>query len=177
MKGWDESAVNYAKQRKESNSEATKANRAAVANHLSKSKDGTVIGIDPGVKTGFAMYKGKELVAIETTDILSAIRRVIGVHGANAKVLVRIEDARMATFKRGGKENQAKLQGAGSVKRDCKIWEDEMKAQGIPYKMVRPNKRKNGYAATKNLQTWQKMHNWDGRTSEHARVAAMIAMP
>lgn len=76
MKGWDESAVNYAKQRKESNNEATKANRAAVANHLRKAVPSVKIGIDPSFRKGglgvcvidetgeahFKKFKGRGLV-------------------------------------------------------------------------------------------------------------------
>lgn len=144
------------------------ANRAA----LSGKKAQIVIGIDPGVKTGVGIYRDGELSSVITTTIIEAIERVKRCHEAG-NVMVYVEDARMATYKRSGAKSAAMAQGSGSIKRDCKIWETELTRLGIPHRMVRPNKQSNAIAENKPL--WTKLTGWTKRTSEHARDAVMIA--
>lgn len=160
------------------------ANRAALRKGPAKARKGVakdvggieratlVIGIDPGVKTGMGIYRNGELAYVATTTITQAIERVKKCHEAS-NVMVYVEDARMATYGRGGSDSLAKAQGAGSVKRDCKIWEDELTRLGISHKMVRPNKQSNAIAANKKM--WEKLTGYTKRNSEHARDAVMIA--
>jgi len=139
--------------------------------HKARKPTKTVIGIDPGVKTGVGVYIGAELVRVETTSIIEAIEIVKSY--SKGEIMVYVEDARMATYGRRGKDSLAQAQGAGSIKRDCKIWEQELTRLSIPHKMVRPNKQSNQIAENKNM--WQKITGWTKRSSEHARDAVMIA--
>ena len=86
-----------------------------------------MIGIDTGVKTGFAVAadrgKGGELEQVESLSITQAMSKVkdsIQTWGTQ-NVCLYIEDARQRTWFTGGRE---KAQGVGSVKRDAQIWED-----------------------------------------------------
>ncbi len=63
-----------------------------------------------------------------------------------------------------------KQQGAGSVKRDCKIWEDFLTDLDIPFEMVAPRKGMTKYSAA----AFKKLTGYEGKTSEHARDAAML---
>jgi hypothetical protein len=84
---------------------------------------------------------------------------------------VVFEDARQRTWFGKGDTN-AKAQGAGSVKRDCSIWEDFCKDYGIPYWAKPPVK-----GATKVSAEYFKMvSHYQGRTSEHSRDAAMLVI-
>lgn len=130
------------------------------------------IGIDPGTHTGVAVWDSKEgrFLSLETMPIHIALTRVLAIaerHRDDVQVI--FEDARLRTW--FGKGNvSAKAQGAGSVKRDCSIWEDFLIDMGIPFVTTKP-----GNVATKVTPSWfRKLTGWEGRCSEHARDAAML---
>lgn len=126
------------------------------------------IGIDPGTHTGFAVWdtKSKKLVELDTMMIHQAFKRVFEIMETE-DIRLRIEDARHVS--RDGYESRARLQGAGSIKRDCSIWEDFCEDYDIPYMFVRPGK------GTKPTPEYFKLlTGWKGRTSNHARDAAML---
>lgn len=130
------------------------------------------IGIDPGTHTGVAVWDSKEgrFLSLETMPIHIALTRVLAIaerHRDDVQVI--FEDARLRTW--FGKGNvSAKAQGAGSVKRDCSIWEDFLSDMEIPFVTTKP-----GNVATKVTPSWfRKLTGWEGRCSEHARDAAML---
>jgi len=127
------------------------------------------VGIDPGVNTGLAVWdkSTRDLLKVccisivEAMDELETIRR-------SAEVFVYFEDARMRTW--FGSKGRESLQGAGSIKRDCQIWESWLLSRGIPYKAVKPAK-----GATKwDDGYFRKVTGWSKRTNEHARDAALL---
>lgn len=62
------------------------------------------------------------------------------------------------------------MQGAGSVKRDASIWEEFCTDYEIPFRALPPIK-----GGTKLQPDYFKaLTGWKGKTSEHARDAAMI---
>jgi len=132
------------------------------------------IGIDPGVDTGFALYdkSAKKLVVIRTCMIHEAMALVIR-YKAMSKVVsqglfVIVEDARQRKYFGAGSD--AKKQGAGSVKRDCKIWDDFLKSHEVDYVMRHPVK-----GGTKlNKEQFEKITGWTLGTSSHGRDAAML---
>ena len=137
------------------------------------------IGIDPGTHTGVAGWDSKEgrFLSLETMPIHRAMEKVKEMSHPfwhmdklyNEDIQVIFEDARLRTW--FGKGNvSAKAQGAGSVKRDCSIWEDFLIDSGIPFVTTKP-----GNVATKVTPSWfRKLPGWVGRCSEHARDAAML---
>jgi len=129
------------------------------------------IGIDTGVNTGIAVWDSgiKEFISVESQMIHEAMQttqRWFSVLNPT-KTKVRVEDARQRKYITGGRE---KLQGAGSVKRDAKIWEDFLTDYDIPYEMVAPKNNITKLSA----ETFKKMTGWQGRTNEHGRDAAML---
>lgn len=130
-----------------------------------------LIGIDPGVNTGFAVKIEGVFRNIETRGIFSSILWVqywkdyCGSAGAN--MFVRIEDARQRTW--FDKTDRERLKGAGSVERDCKIWEEVLTELKIPFEFVHPKHVKATTAEQFEKLTW-----WKGRTSIHAREAAWL---
>lgn len=129
-----------------------------------------IIGIDTGVNTGFAAYdrKEKSLMYVETYKIHRAMQIVKITFELNNNIFVRFEDARLRKW--FGNSGREKLQGAGSVKRDAGIWEDFLKENKIPYEAVAPKNNKT--KLTPDL--FNRLTGWKGRTSEHARDAAML---
>lgn len=130
------------------------------------------IGIDTGVNTGYAVWdmKIKSFLAIRTLPIHKAMEIIANAQDTTwfKDVFVRIEDARKRTW--FGKAGKEQLQGAGSIKRDAKIWEDFLTDLGIDFEMVAPKNNKTKL----NAETFKKITKWEGKTTEHSRDAAML---
>ncbi len=125
-----------------------------------------LIGIDAGVNTGIAIWDTGEskFISVSSCTILNAIRQVHQLRDRIKSVIV--EDARQVQYN----TSKAKAQGAGSVKRDCKIWEEFLVEAKIPHKFVRPSK---------SITKWDKnrfkaVTGWKGITNEHGRDAGML---
>lgn len=134
------------------------------------------IGIDPGTDTGLAVWDGDRFTAVEAIPIHAALLRVKELaafygHRGNG-VTVYFEDARLRKWygTHTAKEDRARLQGAGSVKRDSKIWEDALTEWGIPFETIAP--KNNWTKMTANM--FEALTGWQGRTNEHSRDAAML---
>jgi hypothetical protein len=131
-----------------------------------------LIGIDPGRKTGLAVYDPeKKSLLLDTLKLHEAFRQVSKLRDLY-DVEVVIENPNLWTHFHNVKNAKAKLQGAGSVKRDYSAWTDFLEDYGIPYRAVRPDKTRNGYAYDRELFT--KITGYTKKCSEHARVAAML---
>jgi len=136
------------------------------------------IGIDTGVNTGVAVWDNRQrtFLQIETMMIHRAMEIVKG-YKQNAymngtKIIVRVEDARKRTWYgyNDPKKDRDKLQGAGSVKRDCKIWEDFLTDIKVEFQMVAPKNN----ATKMNAESFKKLTGWKKPTNEHNRDAAML---
>lgn len=130
-----------------------------------------VIGIDVGTKTGYAVWNKdtKDFEELQTLKIHQALDSVLEYHKLYGdKLYVRFEDARLRKW--FGTSGREKLQGAGSIKRDSVIWEDFLKDNQINHEAVAP---KNNSTKLSNEQ-FEKITKYKGRTSEHARDAAML---
>ena len=141
------------------------------------------VGIDPGVNTGVAVWHTKEqfLETAKTFNIVEAMHWISlqyasGIfHGPppdniQKSVHIVIEDARKRKGDAGLTDE--KKQGAGSVKRDSKIWQEFCEYYGIPYTLKAPNVKLNAIA--KNREVWERQTGYTKQTSEHARCAAML---
>lgn len=128
------------------------------------------IGIDCGVNTGFAVWciNRQKLISVKSLKIHQAILKIIEAKKRGGEIKVYIEDARLRKW--FGKDSQLKKQGAGSVKRDSKIWEDFCIDYEIPYQLVNPKDNKTKLDA-KTFKTYTK---FEGVTNEHSRDASML---
>jgi len=140
-----------------------------------------LIGIDPGESTGFAVYDGASgrFLEVSTVPLHKAMDEVKRWHYAcmmsPVPITLRVvfEDARQRKWfekERNASEYRGKLMGAGAAKRDAKIWEEYLTALGIPFEAVKPRPGLTKWKA----DYWAKMTGWKGRTSEHARDAALL---
>jgi hypothetical protein len=124
-----------------------------------------VIGIDTGTNTGIAAWNTalKCFDFVDTMTIDKAFSKVLE-YKSGDEIFVFFEDPKHI----GGRRERA--QGAGSVKRDAAIWERFLKNNKIPYRSVRA-----GSTITKMKgEYFKQLTGWTGRTSEHARDAAMM---
>ena len=130
-----------------------------------------LIGIDTGTHTGIALYdlSARAFGYIETVKIHEAMRMVGDAYEKYGKsLMVLFEDARLRKWYAGA--GREKLQGAGSIKRDCNIWDDYLNDLGVNYVAVPPK-----HNITKLNETqFRAITGWTLRTSEHARDAAML---
>ena len=129
-----------------------------------------IIGIDPGVKTGIAVYDPelKRLLSVDTFKIYQAMQFILYYKENHFTVFVRIEDARLRKWY--GNSGREVLQGAGSVKRDCGIWQDFLTDEYIDFDLVAPKNNRTKISA----EMFKKITGYEGRTSEHGRDAAMM---
>jgi hypothetical protein len=133
-------------------------------------KPNWIIGIDSGTKTGLAVWwaQEKKFTSIDTLPIHKAMEAVKELLHVSNHILVRVEDARKRKW--FGNSGREQLQGAGSIKRDAKIWEDYLTDLGVKFEMVAPKNNKTKVDA----EVFKKLTKWEGRTSEHSRDAAML---
>ena len=134
------------------------------------------IGIDTGVHTGLAIWdgNGRRFLSIEELKIHRAMDVVEALAKANpGEVRARVEDARQRKWipNMGSIRNEiGRAKGAGSVERDCSIWEDFLADINVPCEMVPP---KNNVTKLKQ-DAFAKLTGWAQRTNEHERDAAML---
>ncbi|MCM1503384.1 MAG: hypothetical protein NC115_12090 [Bacteroidales bacterium] len=130
------------------------------------------IGIDPGTNTGLAIWSSSEsmLLEVKTVTITQAMAEVqeYKAAGGAGNLMVVFEDARQRKW--FGERSQAKMQGAGSIKRDCSIWEDFLRERGISFRAVPPVKGGTKLTA----ERFRRLTGWKGQTNEHGRDAAML---
>lgn len=131
------------------------------------------VGIDTGCNTGVAVWdkENKKLQSVETMPIHKALEMVNGLLEWNylePDTFIRIEDARKRKW--FGARSDHKVQGAGSIKRDAKIWEDFLNDLKVDFEMVAPKNNK----TKMNAESFKKITGWQGKTNEHGRDAAML---
>jgi hypothetical protein len=139
-----------------------------------------LVGIDPGVETGVAQWDAaaRQLQSVAGMPILDAMAEVSALatlhryEGQVCNLLVVFEDARghHVRFGRNARKGAKILQGVGSVKRDCGMWEEFLVREGIPFVTIKPRRR----ATKKDAGLFKRITGWPGRTNEHGRDAAMF---
>ena len=135
-----------------------------------------IIGIDPGVHTGFAVWdrQDRQLITVTSGGIIVIQDEVYKLHG-KATCLLRIEDARLRKWfgkldAEQKKYGVAVREGAGSIKRDCQVWEEFALYRDIPFEMVAPKNNRTKMKAALFIH----YTGWTQRTNTHARDAAWL---
>ena len=133
------------------------------------------IGIDTGVHTGIAVWDSerKEFVMVDTLKIHEALQIVSSYAYKDIPLCVRFEDARQRKWIPMSKNMTAELgraQGAGYVKAHCQIWEDFLTDYRIPFEAIAPRRNVTKLSA----EQFERITGYKGRTSGHARDAAML---
>ena len=128
------------------------------------------IGIDPGTNTGLALWDGhnKKFMHLQTYKIHNAMKLIESWYDSMESVLVRFEDARLRVW--FGTAGREKLQGVGSIKRDCAIWEDFLTDLKIPFEAVKPRAGMTKWSA----EYFAKITGWKERTTVHSRDAGAL---
>lgn len=132
------------------------------------------IGIDPGTNTGIAVYCRSEnrFYVLDTVKIHRAFEEVLYWHERH-HITVRVENAKTWKPFKGisRKESNEKIAGAGSIKRDCSIWEDFLTDHKIQFELTKLQ----GVGIKKiDAVTFRKYTGITVTSSSHARDAAML---
>lgn len=135
------------------------------------------IGIDPGKETGLAVWDGtrKQFRTVQTCTIVHALEFCFKLWEMErpGEIELYVEDARQRSWlprEKSISEYRGKLMGAGSVKRDCTIWQEFSEEYGIPLHLVPPRPGMTKWSP----EYFKTITGWTGRTSEHARDAALL---
>ena len=135
-----------------------------------------LIGIDPGENTGLAIWDTREgkFLTLETLPIHQALVKVmLWRDNVGHDLQVVFEDARQRKWfprEKNVSEYRGKLMGAGAAKRDARIWEEFLTDYGIPFTAHKPQAGGTKWSA----DYFAQVTGWTGRTSEHARDAALL---
>lgn len=132
-----------------------------------------VIGIDPGVKTGFARVNTASTFAeLCTMDIYSAQARILVLAQLYGEynILVAVEDCRKRKWV-DPSIGPERLRGIGSVERDCSLWQEFCERHGLAFVLVAP------MGINTKMDKWEFAQTLDYPfdTSNHARDAGMLA--
>lgn len=150
------------------------------------------IGVDPGDKTGLAVMAGGKFLELNTgfAAVINGQLRMVKSYGivqAMELVLAEveeqqqhltslklyIEDARKRKWiptEKNQKQVVGRAKGAGSVSRDCAIWQEFCEFHGIDYELVAPKNNKTKL----NAFDFRRLTGWQAVTNQHGRDAAML---
>lgn len=134
-----------------------------------------IVGIDPGCNTGLAVWDSttRQFLDIRTSGIVDAMRYLHGLQSERQIGLVVFEDARQRKWiprEKNLSQFRGRAMGAGSVKRDCSIWEEWCKTYALEYEAVPPRPGMTKFTDTH----FRGVTGYDRRTNGHGRDAAML---
>lgn len=154
-----------------------------------------VVGIDPGVKTGFAVWdrEGNRLITVETRDFWGVMLPLIldtenllpdaEIRNTTAEIIVEVAHYapvfREQKAKGKNQNHAARLaQNVGQVMREAKLLAEGLRQCGYTVREVKPlGKKKDAggnYSAEADRADFERLTGWTERTSQHARDAARI---
>ena len=135
-----------------------------------------LVGIDPGVTTGVASCatQARALLTVQSMTILRAMHWIIEDAVIQSEprggLVVVFEDCRNHRVFGAAQRNDAALQGVGSVKRDCGIWEEFLTESRIPFITRAPSRLRTKLKADE----FQARTGWDKPSNNHGRDAGML---
>lgn len=136
-----------------------------------------IIGIDPGVNTGVCVWdmEEKRVCSIFSNKLYYAIETVMEWQTAGLAGVI-FEDARLRKWfgsqARGSKSDINRLQGAGSVKRDCQILEEVFTAKGIKFIARSPQSK----GVKMDAETFKRLSGRKSGGNEHSRDAFALVV-
>jgi hypothetical protein len=132
-----------------------------------------VIGLDPGVNTGFALIEDQKIEILHTINPLD----VLGFLSFHKPDRVVFEDSRLTSFlftsnaKLAVAKNMARK--VGQVDMVCSLIVTACDRLGIPAHGISPK----GKGAKLNAAQFKAATGWAGKSNEHERDACMVAWP
>lgn len=137
-----------------------------------------LVGIDPGVNTGYACYSvaNQALVSVTSMGIIEAMEQVATIRRTmrflEQTMHVYVEDTRKLRLPKA-LQSKGRERGAGSVGRDMSIWSEYLTYYDIPHTMVGLAPKEYRESTDEWFRT---KTGWDKRTNEHGRCAAGLIL-
>ena len=132
-----------------------------------------VIGIDPGVNMGVAIYEDAKLVELITTEPIG-LMDIINIY-ADEPLFIAFEDSRLQSHiwipsqSKGVAANIARK--VGMVDAWCYMIERLCESYDIAYMRVSPKAK----GEKLNAEDFKRITGWEGKSNQHERDAAMVA--
>lgn len=130
-----------------------------------------VIGLDPGVRTGVALYdrQSKQILEAHTLDFCRALDFVCGFSKDEAAIVVEDPGLNRPTFRHHGQVGREKIsQNVGANKAEARLLISSLRKMGYLVRTVRPS-------SAKWTRDQVKRHTgYTGSTSEHSRDAIKL---
>jgi hypothetical protein len=129
------------------------------------------VGIDPGTQTGWAIWDAdkRQITDMRTLTCAEAMLLVQTMHAHGSLHSVTFEDASLNG--RRDKSPGAAL-GAGSIRRESQIWGEWLRLLGVPHRAISARQK----GAKVSQDQFVRLTGKAGRTSQHARDAAMMVL-
>ena len=146
------------------------------------SKHEYFIGLDPGISTGFCMYDKTfkqiiKLATVEFWELFDALDEIKRLAPDQVKFIIENSALNKPTFVKGGGDTQKKMQkisrNVGSNQRESTLLIEGIRRYGFHVIEVKPTGSR-GVKRKWSEETFQKITGYKGRSSQHARDAAML---
>jgi len=134
-------------------------------------KEQVRIGIDPGVKTGYARSVNRKLVELKCLDFWDAYDEILKHDPADIfLVSVEVSNVSHVWHQKKNIRSAAKVgQHVGAVRREGELLVLRLVALGYAVRAVNPRGKINS-------DRFKKITGWEGRTNEHTRDAGMLSI-
>lgn len=130
-----------------------------------------VVGIDPGVNAGTALYTNGKLVLLQTIEPIDIQSFILTGHSD----LIVFEDSRLQSAVWVPSKNKAVANNIarkiGQVDALCSLIQDTCERYEIKYMRVSPKAK----GSKMNAEDFNKLTGWTTRSNQHERDAAMVA--
>jgi len=127
------------------------------------------IGIDPGTTTGYAEIMDGTYIVIRQMNIIQAMDTVRINRSLGFDICLHVENPNMRKY--FGNSGREKLQGAGSIKRDYKIWTEFAAEYGLRLFPIAPAQIGSQFD---NEAIFHSATGYPKKCGKHARDAAKI---
>ncbi|MEY4427213.1 MAG: hypothetical protein RL535_1511 [Pseudomonadota bacterium] len=128
-----------------------------------------ILGVDPGVSTGIAIYRGGELILLETIHpayIGGFINESSGVVFEDSRLQSRVWSAAAS------KAASCKIaRNVGEIDAWCRLITELCERKGIPALGISPKAK----GAKMDADAFAKLTGWDRRSNQHERDAAAVS--
>lgn len=135
-----------------------------------------VIGIDPGVETGYAVWSRarREFVELLTLSFWSAYDRILGYAQTDIEIFIENPDSKRSMYARTEtveyqRQRERVAKNIGSNRREASLLIERLQALGYQVTPVSPVR-----ARKWDSQQFNRYTKHEGRTSQHVRDAARI---
>lgn len=135
-----------------------------------------VIGIDPGVQTGYALWSrpGKRFLELETLDFWGVVDRVTEFKTEQVEIVIENPDSKRAMYERTEvieqrRQRERVATNIGSNRREASLLIERFRSLGYQVTAVSPIKE-----AKWDGETFKRITKHAGSTSQHVRDAGRL---